>query len=94
MSSVVASAGFPDETRLALLAALADRPGWFRQSELDFVHVFGSRRSEIAIPARFDVRVVSALVTRAEINPVLGDSEWSVLADLHALANCELQRLL
>ena len=77
----------------ALLTTLAGRPGWSRQSDREFVHAFGCRRFKIAIPPRFDARMVSTLVTRAEINTVLGDSEWSVLAELHALARCELQRL-
>ncbi|HEY0156556.1 MAG TPA: hypothetical protein VGF28_04610 [Thermoanaerobaculia bacterium] len=88
--SLVRSLRRPDDTPRILLSSLAARPGWRRQSGQTFVHAFGSRQSEITIPAQVDVRNVAALVTRAEINALLGDSDWPLLSALQELAAREL----
>jgi len=73
-----------------LVSFLTSRPGWTRQGGRTFVHAFGGRQSEITIPASFDVRDAAALVTRAEINALLGDCEWPLLSAFQELAAREL----
>lgn len=79
-----------DDKPRMLLSFLAARPGWTRQGGQTFVHAFGGRRSEITVPASFDVREAATLVTRAEINALLGDCEWPLLSALQELAAREL----
>lgn len=76
-----------------LLTALASRPGWTRRSQRYFVHTFGGRQSEITVPSQVDAPVLASLITRAEINTILGDCEWTLLAELQALGRRELQHL-
>jgi hypothetical protein len=79
-----------DDPPRMLLSYLASRPGWTRQSGQIFVHAFGGRQSEIAIPASCDVRAVTSLVIRAEINALLGDCDWPLLSAFQELAAREL----
>jgi hypothetical protein len=79
-----------DDPPRMLLSFVASRPGWTRQNGQTFVHAFGSRQSEITIPAPFDLRAVAALVTRAEINALLGDCDWPLLSAFQELAAREL----
>lgn len=81
------------ESSHLLLSAVASRPGWTRRGDREFVHTFGSRQSAIAIPARFDATSVAALVVRAEINTILGDCDWPLIAAFQDLAARELQKL-
>jgi hypothetical protein len=76
-----------------IFVALSTRPGWSREGPAVFAHVFGSRRSVISIPAVVDQPTLAALMTRAEINAQLGDTEWQLLASFQDLAARELQRL-
>ena len=45
------------------------------------------------MPWRLEAPVLAALITRAEINTILGDTEWTLLSELQALAARELQHL-
>ena len=76
-----------------LLTSLESRPGWTRRSAHEFVHTFGSRQAEVTMPWRLEAPVLAALITRAEINTILGDTEWTLLSELQALAARELQQL-
>lgn len=76
-----------------LLAVLASRPGWTRRNLHYFVHTFGGRQSEITVPAHLDAPILASLITRAEINTLLGDCDWTLLAELQALGRRELQYL-
>lgn len=76
-----------------LLASLESRPGWTRRSAHEFVHTFGRRQVEVTMPWRLEAPVLAALITRAEINTILGDTEWTLLSELQALAARELQHL-
>jgi hypothetical protein len=77
-----------------LLAALATRRAWQRQDERHFVCTFGTRRGTLTVPSPFDPIQLAHLITRVEINVVLGDSDPAVLADLQALAQRELHLLI
>lgn len=77
----------------ALLTSLERRPGWTRQSTHEFIHRFGSRKVTVTMPWRVDAPVLAALITRAEVNTILGDTDWSLLSELQALAARELQHL-
>lgn len=76
-----------------LLASLESRPGWTRRSAHEFVHTFGSRQAEVTVPWHLEAPVLAALITRAEINTILGDAQWTLLSELQALAARELQHL-
>ncbi len=78
----------------ALLAALAARRGWQRHDERQFVCTFGGRRGTLTVPSPFDAIELIRLIMRVEINVFLGDSDPVILADLHSLAQRELQMLL
>jgi hypothetical protein len=84
---------FVRDDQHVLLTALSSRPGWARRTGREFVHTFGGRRAEITAPAQLQAPVLAALITRAEINTLLGDCEWTLLAELQALATRELQHL-
>ena len=84
----------PDDRASTLLSALAARRGWRRQDERQFVCAFGARRGTLTVPAPFDAVELVRLIMRVEINVFLGDSDPVILADLHALAQRELQLLL
>lgn len=76
-----------------LLASLERRPGWTRRGANEFVHTFGGRKATVSMPWRFDAAVLAALITRAEVNTILGDTEWTLLSELQSLAARELQYL-
>src|SRR5688572_2025777 len=76
-----------------LLSALESRRGWRRQDERQFICVFGARKGTLTVPSPFDAMQLIRLITRVEINVFLGDSDPAILADLHALAQRELQLL-
>ena len=81
-------------SREHLLSALAARRGWQRQDERQFVCTFGPRRGTLTVPAPFATIELIRLIMRVEINVFLGDSDPAILADLHALAQRELQLLI
>lgn len=76
-----------------LLSALESRRGWRRQDERQFVCTFGARKGTLTVPSPFDAMQLIRLITRVEINVFLGDSDPEILADLHSLAQRELQLL-
>lgn len=77
----------------ALLTLLERRPGWTRQGTREFAHQFGARNVTVTMPWRVDAPALAALITRAEVNTILGDTEWSLLSELQTLAARELQHL-
>ena len=91
---VASTAGAPHDPAGALLSALAARRGWRRRDEANFVCTFGTRKGTLTVPSPFDATQLIRLVMRVEINVFLGDSDPAILADLHALAQRELQLLL
>lgn len=82
-----------DEHYHGLFLTLASRPGWSRRSVHVFVRTFGSRQTVVTLPARLELPLVAALIARAEINAVLGDTDWRFLSELQALASAELGHL-
>src|SRR5688572_22954243 len=92
-SLMVASVSRTDDGANELLSALATRRGWRRLDERQFVCVFGTRKGTLTVPSPFDAMQLIRLITRVEINVFLGDSDPLILADLHALAQRELQLL-
>jgi hypothetical protein len=82
---------YPGEAEL--LSALATRRGWTRRTERDFACSFGGRTATLTVPRPFDVEVLASLVTRAEVNACLGDTESALLTELQGMAQRELQRL-
>lgn len=82
-----------DDGAARLLSALESRRGWQRQDERQFTCVFGARKGTMTVPSPFDAMQLIRLITRVEINVFLGDSDPEILADLHSLAQRELQLL-
>lgn len=78
----------------AFLDALAAEPTWGRAEGRRFACVFGDRDVRIAIPTPFHPHAMMRLVVRTEINVCLGDCDPILLADLHSLAQRELEQLL
>lgn len=93
VSAIRSNVRFARHDKHVLLTSLESRPGWTRRSPHGFVHTFGSRQAEVTIPWRLEAPVLAALITRAEINTILGDTEWTLLSELQALAARELQHL-
>ncbi len=90
---MAASGSRTNQEAESLLSALAVRRGWQRLDERQFVCVFGARKGTLTVPSPFDAMQLIQLVTRVEINVFLGDSDPLILADLHKLAQRELQLL-
>ena len=91
---LAATSGGSQDGAGALLSALAARRGWRRHDEANFVCTFGTRKGTLTVPSPFDAIELIRLMTRVEINVFLGDSDPAILADLHALAQRELQLLM
>ena len=91
---VAAGSGAASDRQANLLAALESRRGWQRRDEREFVCVFGGRKGTLTVPSPFNAIDLIRLIARVEINVFLGDSDPVILAELHSLAQRELQLLL
>ena len=81
------------DTEQALLQALATARSWKRENDDRFTCAFGDRRVTISIPIPFNAAAMLRLVVRTEVNVCLGDADPTLLADLHRIAQRELELL-
>jgi hypothetical protein len=77
----------------ALLEALGTARSWKRVDDTHFTCAFGDRSVTITIPIPFNASAMLRLVVRTEVNVCLGDADPTLLIDLHAIAQRELERL-
>jgi hypothetical protein len=75
-----------------LLDALGTARSWTRVDEDHFTCAFGDRRVTITVPIPFNPAAMLRLVVRTEVNVCLGDADPALLAELHAIAQRELER--
>jgi hypothetical protein len=76
-----------------VLSALGRAPAWERVDEARFTCAFGERRVTITVPTPLHAPAMLRLVVRTEVNVCLGDADPALLAELHAIAQRELERL-
>lgn len=81
------------ESEDALLHALASAGSWAREDDAHFTCAFGERRVTITIPTPFNAAAMLRLAVRTEVNVCLGDADPTLLTELHAIAQRELERL-
>lgn len=77
----------------ALLHALGSASSWMREDEAHFTCSFGERRVTITVPTPFNAAAMLRLAVRTEVNVCLGDTDPTLLTELHAIAQRELERL-
>ena len=77
----------------ALLHALGTARSWKRGDDGRFTCAFGDRNVTITVPTPFSAPAMLRLVVRTEVNVCLGDADPTLLADLHAIAQRELESL-
>ena len=75
----------------ALLHALGTVRSWARVDDEHFTCTFGDRNVTITVPTPFNAAAMLRLVVRTEVNVCLGDADPTLLADLHAIAQRELE---
>jgi hypothetical protein len=80
-------------TEDALLRALGTARSWKRVDDARFTCAFGDRNVTITVPTPFNPAAMLRLVVRTEVNVCLGDADPTLLADLHAIAQRELELL-
>ena len=80
-------------TETALLHALGTARSWKRVDDDRFTCAFGDRSVTITVPIPFNASAMLRLVVRTEVNVCLGDTDPTLLADLHAIAQRELALL-
>jgi len=81
------------DTEEALLHALGETRSWSRVDDEHFTCAFGNRNVTITVPIPFNASAMLRLIVRTEVNVCLGDAEPVLLAELHAIAQRELERL-
>lgn len=83
-----------DSGEEALLERLSQLRSWSRPEPARFICRFGERSMPLSIPTPFNPAAFLRLVTRTEINVCLGDSDPSLLPELHSIAQRELEALM
>ncbi|MGZ5441810.1 MAG: hypothetical protein ACXW5U_17935 [Thermoanaerobaculia bacterium] len=81
------------ESEGALLHALGSAGSWARKDDAHFTCAFGERKVTITVPTPFNAAAMLRLVVRTEVNVCLGDADPTLLTELHAIAQRELERL-
>lgn len=76
------------------LDQIANRTGWTRISEREFVCRFGSRRRTVLIPRGIDSAMLASMLARAEVHVLLGDAPLDMVLMLQSIAEREVARSL
>jgi hypothetical protein len=78
----------------ALLDALGTLRSWTRPGYDRFICAFGDRSAILTVPIPYNPQALLRLITRTEVNVFLGDSDATLLPELHAIAQRELETLM
>lgn len=76
-----------------VLDALGKRRAWTRLDSSTFECRFSGRSYRIVAPEPFDANELFRRIATAEIEVFLGDCDPETLADMHAIAQGEIKRL-